>query len=213
MLENDNRNFIKIYWEYILIYNFILNLIIYDDILSMKIIKIYFLLFCFIFLKFLNTFFYFDNYIIKIYKSKNSNNFIYNLPKIFYSFLILLFFIVLFVKIFLNKNSIKNVIKKHIKNPFNFEEKLDKKLKKIKIKNITFFIITFLLEILFLYYITIFGEIYKNNKKEILLSSIYSILLIIILPFFYCLILSLLKYYSIKNKNEILYKINIILYI
>ena len=213
MLENDNRNFIKIYWEYILIYNFILNLIIYDDILSMKIIKIYFLLFCFIFLKFLNTFFYFDNYIIKIYKSKNSNNFIYNLPKIFYSFLILLFFIVLFVKIFLNKNSIKNVIKKHIKNPFNFEEKLDKKLKKIKIKNIIFFIITFLLEILFLYYITIFGEIYKNNKKEILLSSIYSILLFIISPFFYCLILSLLKYCSIKNKNEILYKINIILYI
>ena len=57
------------------------------------------------------------------------------------------------------------------------------------------------------YYISCFNNVYSNTKFEWLKSSIFIIIIMQLYPFFYSLILTLLRFISLRCQIEQIYKI------
>ena len=148
-----------------------------------------------------------------IYDKKGSFDLDYELPKIIYSLLISFVFNRLLKLLALsNDNLIK--LKNSKLNKSHIEQERKKLNYKLKIKFILFFITSFILLLLFMYYITCFCGIYINTQIHLIKDSVISFILSLVYPFgiyiFPCVfrIISL----SAKDKNkECLYKFSKIL--
>ena len=104
------------------------------------------------------------------------------------------------------KYKVDNLKKKEIK------KKIAKILKCLKIKIIIFFVLEFILQLFFLYYITIFCSIYKKTQIswmfDILNSYFFSFLVSLGVSF----IFSIFYIIACKYKIKILYHITVLVY-
>ena len=161
----DHRTFLQYYisllkTKHILIFSF------YTKDYNSKIIKITLFLFSFSLLYTVNSLFFQDSTMHKIYEDYGAFNFIYQIPQILYSTIITSVITLIVKKLALIE---KNIIEiKNDKNTIDNSEKLNKKLKCIKIKMNLFFIITFIFSIIFWYYLSCFGAVYKNTQIHLL---------------------------------------------
>ena len=117
----------------------------------------------------------------KIYVSKGSFDFEYQIPKIVYSSLISIIINKILGLLALSNNAI-------IKLKENKEKKDVKKRKNNLIKNLNikfsiYFILSFLFLIAFWYYISMFGAIYKNTQMHLLEDTLISFGLSLFYPF------------------------------
>ena len=203
-LKNDKRT----YWQYyisllrtqhILIFSFF-NTRDYNS----QIIKIYIFFFTFVINYVISAMFYSDSTMHKIYIDEGSFDFTYQLPQMFYSFLIstiltsLLSILGLYEKnIIIIKNNKKNKIL------------IKKEVKKITIKVILFFISTYILLFLSWIYLGCFCAVYKNTQMHLLLDVSSSFGISFISPFIIYLIPGLLRIPSLKNdKRSFLFKLS-----
>ena len=84
--------------------------------------------------------------------------------------------------------------------------------KKLSIKFILYFLISFLFLLLFWYYISMFGVIYKNTQMHLLKDCLMSLGLSLLLPFAIYLIPGLFRIPSLyNNKRRCLYNFSKIL--
>ena len=208
-LRFDKRTYIQYYlsllrMNHILIFSFYT----YNDYNS-KIIKICLFLFSVSLYFTINTLFYTDEVIHKIYVENGNINFIYRLPKILYSNIIisLINMIVSFFSL-----SQKNILE--LKNEKKHVRTKARKIKRcLKIKFIIFFILLFLLLILFWYYLSCFCTIYRNTQIHLMKDISISLGLSFLYPLGLNFIPGLIRIPSLrapKSDKKLLYRISLI---
>ena len=168
-------------------------------------IDLFFLAFCIY--CFINCLFFDEKTIHKIYEDEGSYNFVYLGPYSTYSFIIsqTLF---TFVKYFSlsDKNISEIKMEKSLDLSYDIRYKAEKC---IKLKYTCFYILSILFLSFFWYYLSSFGAVYQNTQiyliKNILISFAFSMLY----PFVINLLPSILRIYSLNNKdNECIYKLS-----
>ena len=198
--ENDKRTFFEYYISLIKNkHNFIFLFFNKSDYNS-KIIKFDLFVFGFSLYYAINTAFYSNEIIHKVYKDKGSYNLKYQFPLIIYSSLISFILNIIF-KILVSTNDIILSLKQI--NSINDMKLKAKNLgKKLRIKFILYFIITFILLVFFWYYVSMFGAIYKNNQYLLLYNVLISLLLSILYPFGIYSICGLLRILSLSEPKK-----------
>ena len=155
----------------------------------------------------INALFFTDDTMHKIYTDSGKFNFMYQLPQIIYSYLISsgINFIIEYLSL-----SDEVIISIKTENSVG-ENKKKKMIKNIKIRFCCFFIITFILLLIFGYYISCFCCIYENTQIHLIKDSLLSLLISSIIPFFKSLIPGIFRIPALRNKkgnNSCLYKIS-----
>ena len=206
----------RTYWRYYLSllktkHSFIFSFIYSNDYNS-RIIKIDLFFIGFIIFYTINALFFDDNTMHKIYESKGEFDFIYQLPKSVYSSL---------VSIVLNKPldmlalSNEDISKfKQNKKTKNIKKRKRELEKKLRVKLISYFIISFIFLLFFWYYLAMFGAIYKNTQFHLIKDTLISLGFSFISPFGIYLIPGLFRIPALsnkKNKRKFLYNFSKVL--
>ena len=204
----DKRSYIQYYISllksnHLLIFSFYIKNKDYNS----PIIKMFLFFFNFAINLAINALFFNDDTMHKIHIDKGKFNFIYQIPIMLYSSFLsetisnIIKYLALTENIILEIKRENNIIflKKRKKNIY----------KKIKIKFILFFITSFFLLLLFLYYISCFCGVYINTQIHLIKDTIISFAISLIYPFGIYLIPGIFRLSSLraKDKNqECLYK-------
>ena len=177
-----------------------------------KIIKIDLFLFNFALFFAVNTIFFDDNTMHKIYKNKGAFDLIEQLPQIIYSFLISSLFSFILEMLALTEGVILEI--KKIKKEKLLNRIIISYVKKIKIKIVLYFIIDNIFLILFWYYISMFCAIYVNTQSNLIKDTLSSFIFSFIEPLAIYLIPGIFRILALSKKNKnmhILYKFSKIL--
>ena len=155
---------------------------------------------------------FFNDYIMQeIYKDKGVYIFFCLLPQIIYSIIISSIIGTIIKNLVLTQRNILEI--KHEKNEYNLKPKVITVIKCLIIKFVCFYIITFLLLILFWYYISCFSIVYKYTQKHLIINLLIGLLISFIYPFILCLLPGLFRIPSLKTPGKYLYKISKIIQI
>ena len=165
-----------------------------------KILKIFLFFFNFTLSFLVNALFFNDEKMHKIYEDKGAFNLIYNIPQSIYSSLISDFINEIIQELALTDSNIISL--KYKNNNKNITDKKRSTLKTIKIKLILFFIITFLLLILFWYYLACFCAVYKNTQIHLIKNTLISFGTSLITPFGICILPGIFRLCALKAKNK-----------
>ena len=199
----DKRGYIDYYFSLLRIKQILIfTFYTYNDYNS-KVVKICLFLFSFALYFTVNTLFYSDSTMHKIYEGKF--NFIYQIRQIVYSTLISSVLNVIVSALSLTERNILSL--KKIKNNLNNQVLI--MIKSIKIKYIFFFILSYLFLGLFWYYISCFCAVYKNTQILLIKDTVISFGLYLLYPFFLCLIPGIFRIPALKpgkDSKECLYK-------
>ena len=210
-IKIDKRNFMQYYLSLIKTKHVLIFTFYTKSDYNSRIIKIILFFFSFALYCTINALFFTDSTMHKIYEDQGNFNFIYQIPKILYSSIISSIISVVVKLLSLTE---KNIIEiKNEKN--NIDEKVSEVLKCLLIKFVLFFEFVFMFLILFWYYLSCFGAVYKNTQTHLFKDTIISYMLSLIYPFGLNIIPCLLRIPSLKapenKKKKILYKISIYL--
>jgi len=171
-----------------------------------KIIKIDLFFLSFSIYYFINSFFFDEKVIHKIYKEEGIYNFIYLIPFILYSFIIS-HFIFIIVKYF--SLSEKNICEVRYICIRKSDNSIYKVKRCITIKYICFYILGLLFLLLFWLSLASFGAVYQNTQVFLIKNTLISFVFSLIYPFIINFIPCFFRIYSLKKSNrECIYKIN-----
>ena len=196
----DKRTFIDYYFS-LLKSNHIVLYIFYHDDYNSTIIKLSLLIFNLATYISVNSLFFNDSTMHKIYTDHGSFNFIYQLPQIIYSAIISAVLNSLIKLIGLTE---ANVLK--MKKMTNINQKFKNLFIIIKIKFTIFFIMNFLFLSLFCYYVTCFCGIYRNTQTHLLKDSLFSFITSLLTPFGIYLVPAMFRILALKYHKKYLYR-------
>ena len=196
-LKIDNRNYLQYYFsllkqKHLLIFCFYT----YDDYNS-KVIKISLFLFSFALYYTINALFFTDSTMNNIYEEHGTFNFIYQIPQILYSTIISSIINIIITYLALTEKRLL----KFKKEKTISKEKIHFILKCFIIKYTFYFILDFLFLILFWYYLSCFGAVYKNTQIYLIKDTCISFGLTLSYPFLLNLIPGIFRIPSLKVKN------------
>ncbi len=197
-IEKDKRSFSNYYLSEIKnSQSFIFTFITSDD-GNNKFIKIILFIFNIAMYFCWNTLFFSDNSISYIHSQSGSYNYIYFLPKSIVSSILSGLINTIFKLLALN-NSIK------LKSSYH---KYKKNLLVTQIKLGFFFLFQFFFLLFFWYFTSSFCAVYINSQKHLFKSCLLSLLFSMIFPFFFVIMITILRLVGIRKKNKILYNIS-----
>ena len=200
-LKFDKRTYIQYYISLLKEKHLLIFCFITKNDYNSRLNKICFFFFSFALLFIINSFFFQDKEIHKIYENKGTFDFIYQIPQILYSTIISAV-ITLLIK-FLSLSDSKVI---ELKKSNNIED-FNKVIKCLTVKIIIFYVLHFLLLLLFWYYLDCFCAVFRNTQFNLLEDTLISLLL----SFIYQLILNLLpgifRISSLKKHKTCLYHI------
>ena len=147
----------------------------------------------------INTLFFNDNTMHKIYEDKGKFNFLYQIPQILLSTLFSKIFDSLIRLLSLSQDNIVQL--KNTKNKLVIDTKYKILIRTLKIKFSFFFIISILVLSFFLYYITCFCGVYVNTQIHLIKDTILSFTLGLLYPFVIFLIPSIFRIFALRAKN------------
>ena len=211
-LKIDKRTYIQFYLSLIKTNHIIIfTFFNYNDFNSL-IIKISFFFFYFTLYYTTNALFFNDSTMHRINEDGGSYNLGYQIPQIFYSWLISSFINAIFKFICLTEKNIIEIkqetsIKRLIKKAESIE-------KWIYMKSICYFISSSILLLFFWYYLSCFCAIYKNTQLHLIKDTFFSYGLSMICPFGIYIFPGIFRIPSLRNpkKNrKILFKFSKIL--
>ena len=200
----DKRSYLRMYWGFLVDSQIILGTFFTENNLDLFPIKLSFLVFNFQISFFLNAFFYTDEYISDAYHNDGVLDFVSGIPKSIYSFITTLIITDLLRMLSSSKNELIRVIRRNVKFQ-NYTNIINIKLAKLRKKLIIYFILIFLLESFFLYYVTAFCAVYRNSQKYWFLGCLESFGMDFVFALTVCTFLALFRYISIKKKIKYLY--------
>ena len=159
-----------------------------------------------------NALFYNDDTMHNIYVKKGSFDFEYQLPKIIYSSLISIIINKLLKFLALTNNNVLQL--KRNRQSHSINERGKRLIKKINIKFIFYFIISFVLLSFIWYYVSMFCVIYCNTQFHLIKDTLISYGLSLVYPFGIYLIPGFFRIPALSDpgiKKECLYKLSKIL--
>ena len=196
--ENDKRIFLDYYISLMKYNHNLIFLFFNDNDYNSKIIKFDLFVFGFSLYYAINTAFYSNEIIHKVYEDNGSYNLKYHFRLILCSSIISFVLNLLFKILSLTNDIIINFKQNNsVKNNIILE-------KNIKVKFILYFFVTFILLIFFWYYVSMFCEIYRNNQYLLLYNVLISLALSIFYPFGIYLISGIFRFlsFSITKKDR-----------
>ena len=198
-LKFDHRNFFEYYFALLKNKHLIITFFETRDYNS-RIIKIFLLFFSFASCYAINGLFFDDDTMHEIYEQKGSYNLIDQLPQILYS--TILSYILDFLLNFLALSGDDITELKQEKEMKIIDKKKAQTLKTIHIKFILFFIISFLLLVLFWYYIGCFCAVYNNTQYHLLKDTLISFATSMGTPFAMYLFPAIFRWASLRKKSK-----------
>jgi hypothetical protein len=156
-----------------------------------------------------NELFFNDNNMNDIYINKGSYNFEYQIPQILYSSLISSILNAILKFMALSQSDIISFKKNKQKE--NLEQKTKELNNKIRIKTLLYYIISFLLLLFMLYYLSMFCARYTEAQYHLIKDTLISYALSMIYPFGIYLLPGLLRIPALsnrKNKKKYLFTIS-----
>ena len=157
----------------------------------------------------INVLFFTDDSMHKIYLDYGKYNFVCQIPQIVYSTIISELFDVFFKYLSLSEKEVYKT--KYITNITKVAPQVNKIIKKLKIKFLLFFSISFLLMLFFWYFIAGFCAVYENTQYTLFKYSVIIFLISLIYPFGLYLIPASIRIISLRSKDKdkrFLYKIS-----
>ena len=155
----------------------------------------------------INAFFYKDDSIHNIYEKKGKYDFIYHHPTILYSAIISSVIDSAIKYLAFTSNLVQDI--KYEKKIDEFKKKKKSIYKKIKIRFVLFFIISFLLLSFFLFFVSCLCGVYVNSQFDLIRDALMSLISSFFRSFILLLIPGIFRISALraKNKNKIcLYK-------
>ena len=200
-LKLDKRSFIKYYISLLKTKHLIIFTFYTSSDYNSKIIKIVLFLFSFALYLTINTLFFDDATLHKIYEDQGEFNFIYQIPKILYSTIISSMIKVITTYFSLTENKIVEI--KNEKNEKTYNEYY------FIVKFVIFFILVFLFNILFWYYLSCFCAVYKNTQLHLIKDTLISFGLSLLYPLVLNLLPGILRIPALASQNKkFMYKIS-----
>jgi hypothetical protein len=195
----DKRSYCEYYLSLIktkhnLIFSF------YSKDYNSKIVKINLFFISFIIHYTINTLFFDDNTMHKIYKEKGDFPFLYQLPKIIYSSIISSILNILLKLLALSEDNILEFKKNRKIN--ELKERTIELNKKLKLKFLLFFIVSSIFLVIFWYYVAIFCAIYINTQIHLLKDSLISFGLSLFYPLAIYLLPGIFRIPALSKKNK-----------
>ena len=202
-LRYDNRSYIEYYFSLLKINHMILKIFNKNDYNS-RIIKIYLCFLNFVISYSVNALFFNDETMHKIYLDGGNFNLIYQLPQIFYAYIISLVFGKLLDFLALSEDTIIKIkSEKDIKNIVSIAHK---EFTKLFFQYICFFSFSFVITIIFWYYVTCFCAVYRNTQFHLIKDTLIGFGNSLLDPFWMYLIHGIFRILAIKKKKKFLYK-------
>ena len=214
VIEEDKRTFCEYYKEKIMEKQNILNTFFVPEDIKPKSIKISIFILTFDLYILLNGLFYSDSYISKVFNSTEKETFFSFIPRsinrFFYSTMAgnIIEYIIKFLIV--EEITIHKLLFKKRDNKRSLKYVMSRLLKSILNKIRILIIISYIIIIFSWYYISCFNNAYPNIKIEWIISSIFIITVIQVLPFIFCFLEASLRFISIKIKSEKLFKISLL---
>ena len=205
-IQNDKRTYGKYYISLLKIKNNFLFSFFHNKDYNSKIIKIDIFFINFSIYYAVNCLFFDDDTMHKIYVTKGSFNFEYELPKIIYSSLISMVLNSLLKILALSDNDI--IYLKSNKSKVNLNKRKKILEKKLRIKFISYSILSSILLLFFWYYIGMFGAIYRNTQLYLFEDTLISFGLSFVYPFVIYLLPGMFRIPALsshKKNGECLY--------
>ena len=198
-VKNDHRSFFQFYFSLLKTKHMIITVFDSRDYNS-RIIKIFLCFYNFASCYAINGLFFDDTTMHKIYEDKGEYNFLSQLPQIIYSTIIGYILDNLLNYLALPEDDIINI--KEEKDIKHIEKKKNETLKLLHRKFIIFFIVTFLLLVLFWYYVGCFCAVNKNTQFHLFKDSLISFVTSMGTPFAIYLVPAIFRIPSLKRKNK-----------
>ena len=200
----DKRPILRMYWGFLIDTQIILGTFCTDNHLDLFIIKLSFLVCTFQISFFLNALFYTDEYISDAYHNDGVLDFFSGLPKSIYSFIATSITTNLLRMLSSSKSELMRVIKRN--NQYkNYVNIIHIKLAKLRKKLIIYFILVFLLDSFFIYYVTTFCAVYRFSQKYWFFGCLESFGMDSLVSLITCIFLAHLRYISIKKHIKCAY--------
>ena len=199
-LKHDQRTYCLYYFSLLKTKHIIIFTFFYKGDYNLRIIKIDLFFIGFILSYVVNALFFNDNTMHQIYEDEGTFNFIYQLPQIVYSTLISSILSMLLEFLALSDDNIIDF--KREKNNKNLNERTKNLKKKLNIKYIFYFIISFIFLLFFWYYLSMFGAVYKNTQIHLIKDTSIGFFISLLSPFFFYLLPGLFRIPAISNEKE-----------
>ena len=197
-LEIDKRTFFQIYISFIKTKHiFIFAFFVYNDFNS-SIIKICLFFYGFALYFTVNTLFFTDSTMHKIYEDGGVFNTFYQIPQILYSTFISAIVNSIIKTISLSEKAILEIKK----NKDNRKKIIQKAFKCLVVRFIFFFILCFIFLFAFWFYISCFCAVYVNTQKHLIKDTFICFSLSLLYPFILHLISAFLRICSLKSKKK-----------
>ena len=146
----------------------------------------------------MNVIFFFDSSMHKIYVDYGKYKFIQQIPQILYSSIVSL---IIEILIGLLSYTDTNIYEIRLMEEYS-KEKINKAIRRIKIKLIIFFVITFLFFCFYWYFISAFCAVYSNTQIIYINYFITSFIIGLLYPFIIQLSFNLLRIISLSGKSK-----------
>ena len=198
-IKYDQRTFLELYFSLLYSNHLLIKIFDKSDYNSMN-IKIFLLFFNFTSCFAVNALFFSDETMHQIYEDEGDFNFIYQLPQIAYSTVIS--FILDNVTNFLALSQDDIIELKQDKKIKNIGNKARALLRALRLKFVSFFILSFLLILSFWYYLGCFCAIYKNTQFHLIKDTLISFGTGMLFPLLTSLLPAFFRFVSLKNKSR-----------
>ena len=205
-LELDKRTLSQVYWSRLKSKHLIIYTFFSCNDYNLLYIKISRFIFLICTSMALNVFFFFDISMHKIYLDYGNYNFIKQLPQMLYSTLVSLIIEILIGILSFTDINIYQI--KHMKQ-VNVD-KIDLIFKRVRIKLILYFIITFLLFLFYWYFISAFCAVYNNTQIIYVKNFVSSFSIGLLYPFIIQFVFALIRIFTLRKNTKVrsvLYKI------
>ena len=190
-LQNDKRTYWKYYISLIKTKHEFIYSFFYNKDYNSKIIKIDLFIFGFGLNYTVNGLFFNDETMHNVYENKGLFDITYQIQIIVYSSFISMFLGALVQMLGLSNDAIIDFKQNNEDN--NINEKGEKLFKKLKIKFVFYFILSYILLLFFCYYISMFDAVYRNTQFLLLEDTLFGFGLSLIYPFVIYLIPGLFR--------------------
>ena len=211
-IEIDKRSYIQYYWSLIKTKHLLVFTFYPTKDYNSYIIKIELFLFAFALYLTVNALFFTDDTIHKIYEDEGIFNFIYHFPQIIYSTIISAVINIIVKKLSLTEKQIVEL--KGEKNSIDFDSKILKLVKFLRLKFILFYIISGIFLLFFWFYLSCFCAVYRNTQNHLIKDTLLSFILSLLYPFVLNLLPIVIRIPAIKSRDkELVYKISKIIQI
>ena len=207
----DKRTFLEYYFSLLKINHLLLFIFNKEDYNS-SVIKFSIFFFNIATYITVNSLFFNDSTMHKIYTDGGSYNFVYQLPQIIYSTIISAVLNGIIKILGLSEKNILNFKKENtIIN--NMNQQYSKLITVLKIKFTLFYFCVFSLLSLFWYYVTCFCGIYRNTQIHLIKDSLFSFSTSLVTPFGVYLLPGFFRIQALKKKSKYMYKFSKVLQI